>query len=157
MPISTCIKCHRQTPSVLDTEAGPVCFTCFSESRDPHKAKRVIKHEEADIQADFFEKVKLFFPGLPNKLLFAVPNGGSRNKIEAKNMKRQGIKTGVADVILLIPRRGYASLCLEFKTATGRQSDEQKEFQRQAEACGSKYVVVRSVGQAIGAVKEYLK
>ncbi|MGV8136507.1 MAG: VRR-NUC domain-containing protein [Mangrovibacterium sp.] len=155
--IPTCIKCHRQTPSVLDTEAGPVCFPCFSRSKDPQKAKRVLKHEEADIQADFFEKVKLFFPRLPDRLLFAVPNGGSRHKIEAANMKRQGTKAGVADVILLVPKKGYASLCLEFKTATGRQSDEQKEFQRQAEACGSKYVLVRSTAAAIGAVKEYLK
>ena len=157
MTAPTCIKCHRQTPSVLDTEAGPICFPCFSESRDPHKAKRVIKHEEADIQADFFDKVKLFFPNLPDRLLFAVPNGGSRNKIEANNMKRQGTKRGVADVILLIPKKGYASLCLEFKTETGRQSDEQIEFQRQAEACGSKYVIVRSAAKAIEAMKNYLK
>ena len=34
---------------------------------------------------------------------------------------------------------------------------EQKEFQRQAEACRSKYVIVRSVVQGINAVKEYLQ
>lgn len=89
--------------------------------------------------------------------MFAIPNGGSRNILEAKNLKRQGVKAGIADVILLIPRKGFASLCMEFKTATGRQSDEQKEFQRQAEACGSKYVIVRSVASAIETVKDYLK
>jgi hypothetical protein len=125
--------------------------------KDPHKAKRVVSHEEADIQAEFFRNVKLFFPTLPDRLLFAIPNGGSRNILEAKNLKRQGVKAGIADVILLIPRKGFASLCIEFKTATGKQSDEQKEFQRQAEACGSKYVIVRSVGAAIETVKEYLK
>jgi len=156
MTAPTCIKCHRQTPSVIPTDDGPVCFTCFSESKDPHKAKRVLKHEEADIQVDFFDKVKLFFPGLPGKLLFAVPNGGSRNKIEAKNLKLQGVKSGVSDVILLIPKKGYASLCLEFKTQSGRQSDEQKEFQRQVEMCGSKYVIVRSAAKAIEAMKNYL-
>jgi hypothetical protein len=125
--------------------------------KDPHKAKRVVSHEEADIQAEFFRNVKLFFPTLPDRLLFAIPNGGSRNILEAKNLKRQGVKAGIADVILLIPRKGFASLCMEFKTATGRQSDEQKEFQRQAEACGSKYVIVRSVASAIETVKDYLK
>ena len=156
MTTPTCIKCNRQTPSVIETDQGPVCFTCYSQSHDPRKAKRVISHEEADMQSDFFDKVKLFFPGLPDKLLFSVPNGGSRNKIEAKNMKRQGIKKGVADVILLVPKKGFASLCLEFKTKTGKQSDEQKEFQRQAESCGSKYVVVRSVAEAVKEVGEYL-
>ena len=113
--------------------------------------------KESDIQSEFFEKMKLFFPKIPDKLVFHVPNGGSRNKIEAANLKRQGVKPGVSDVIILIPRNGFASLCLEFKTESGTQSDEQKEFQRQAEACGSKYVIVRSVAAAIEVTKEYLK
>ncbi|HCY40413.1 MAG TPA: nuclease [Prolixibacteraceae bacterium] len=157
MSLTTCIKCRRSTKSVLETETGTVCFTCFSSSKDPLKAKRVISHNEADIQSEFFEKVKLFFPKLPDKLIFAIPNGGSRNPIEARNLKSQGVKSGVSDVILLIPKKGFASLCLEFKIDKGKQSDEQKEFQRQAEACGSKYVIVRSVGSAIETVKEYLK
>ncbi len=54
-------------------------------------------------------------------------------------------------------KKGFASLCVEFKTETGKQSDEQKEFQKQAEMCGSKYVIVRSVSEAIVIMKEYLK
>jgi len=122
-------------------------------------AIQVIKstRKETEIQTEFFDKVKLFFPKLPDKLIFAVPNGGSRNPIEARNLKLQGVKSGVSDVIILIPKQGFASLCLEFKTQTGKQSDEQKEFQLQAEACGSKYVIVRSVASAIEVTKEYLK
>lgn len=170
MTTPTCIKCSNETKSVLDTPDGPVCFTCYSESKDPLKAKRVLSHEEDDIQADFFEKVKLFFPGIPDKLLFAIPNGGKRDQktittkkgvktfsLEAARLKRQGVKSGVADVILLIPKKGFASLCMEFKTEKGKQSPEQIEFQQQAEKCGSKYVVVRSTGAAIEAIKEYLK
>jgi len=157
MSNSICIKCHRETPSVLDTSDGPVCFTCFSESKDPTKSKRVISHEEADIQSEFFKRLKLFFPTLPDKLVFAIPSGGSRHKLEAINLKRQGVKSGISDVILLMPKNGFASLCLEFKTEKGKQSDEQKEFQRQAEMCGNKYVVVRSVAGAIETVKEYMK
>ena len=152
----TCIKCQKPTKSVLDTAEGPICFTCFSDSKDPFKAKRVISHEEADIQADFFNKLKLLFPTLPDKLCFAIPLGGSRHKLEAINLKRQGVKSGISDVILLIPKNGFASLCLEFKTEKGKQSPEQIEFQKQAEACGNKYVVVRSVAGAIETVKEYL-
>ena len=166
----TCIKCQRPTKSVLETEAGTVCLTCFSSSKDPHKAKRVVSHEEDDIQADFFDKVKIFFPTIPDKLLFAVPNGGQRMQKsiqtkkgvktfspEAARLKKQGVKAGIADVILLVPRKGFASLCMEFKTEKGKQSDEQKEFQKQAEMCGSKYVIVRSVASAIETVKDYMK
>lgn len=144
-----CISCDHETVSVIKTDTGYICYNCYAEKRNPSKKKRVVKHEEADIQTEFFDKVFKVFPTLPRKLLFAVPNGGSRNKIEAANMKKQGVTPGVADVILLIPKKGYASLCLEFKTATGRQSDEQKEFQKQAEMCRSKYAIVRSAMEVI--------
>lgn len=158
MKTKRCILCDRETVSVISTDAGPVCYSCYAEKRNsPEKIKQQHNNEEARIQTEFFNQVPLFFPTLPDRLLFAVPNGGSRHKIEAANMKRQGVKRGIADVILQVPKKGYASLCLEFKTSTGRQSDEQKEYQRQVELAGSKYVVVRSVEQAIRVVQEYLK
>lgn len=155
-----CIACKKQTPSVLKTDDGVLCYNCYMDKKDAKngaKKKRKINSEEADIQSDFFKQVKLFFPRIPDKLLFAVPNGGSRNKLEAINLKRQGVKPGVSDVILLIPKGGFASLCMEFKTKSGKQSSEQKEFQKQAEMCGSKYVIVRSVKEAIQEMKVYLK
>ena len=111
-----CIFCNKKTVSVINTEEGPVCYNCYSDKKNPPKQKQHHDNEEARIQSEFFNKVPLFFPNLPDRLLFAVPNGGSRHKIEAANMKRQGVKRGVADVILQIPKKGYASLCLEFKT-----------------------------------------
>lgn len=158
MKTKRCILCDRETVSVISTDAGPVCYSCYAEKRNsPEKIKQQHNNEEARIQTEFFNQVPLFFPTLPDRLLFAVPNGGSRHKIEAANMKRQGVKRGIADVILQVPKKGYASLCLEFKTSTGRQSDEQKEYQRQVELAGSKYVVVKSVQQAIKTMTEYLK
>ncbi|WP_321331833.1 VRR-NUC domain-containing protein [uncultured Bacteroides sp.] len=141
----------------MKTDNGYMCYNCYADTKMPPRKKKVVKHEEADMQAEFFRQVKILFPKLPEKLLFAVPNGGSRHKIEAANMKRQGVKSGIADVILLIPKKGYASLCIEFKTSTGRQSDEQKEFERQASSCGSKYVIVRSATEAIKKIQEYLQ
>ena len=151
-----CIQCGKETVSVIKTDAGTFCYNCYMSRKQESKEKRVYDNEEARMQTEFFRQVPLFFPRLPDKLLFAVPNGGSRHKIEAANMKRQGVKAGVADVILQIPKKGFASLCLEFKTKTGRQSKEQREYQRQVEMAGSKYVVVRSVEEAIGEMRMYL-
>lgn len=151
-----CIQCGKETVSVVKTDAGTFCYNCYMSRKQESKEKRVYDNEEARMQIEFFRQVPLFFPRLPDKLLFAVPNGGSRHKIEAANMKRQGVKAGVADVILQIPKKGFASLCLEFKTKAGRQSKEQKEYQRQVEMAGSKYVVVRSVEEAIGEMRMYL-
>ena len=64
-----------------------------------------------------------------SKLLFAVPNGGSRNVIEAANLKKQGVRAGVSDLIFLYPSFRFAFICLEFKTIKGKQSDEQKHFE----------------------------
>lgn len=158
--VETCNACKKQTVSVIKVDDGFLCYGCYMDKKDAasgEKKKRKINHEEADIQSEFFAKCKLIFPLIPDKLLFAVPNGGSRNKLEAINLKRQGLKRGVADTILLIPRGGYASLCMEFKTEDGSQSDDQKEFERQATENGSKYVIVRSVNEAIIEVKNYLK
>ena len=89
-------------------------------------------------------------------LLFAVPNGGRRGKIEARIMKAEGVVSGVADMILLVPRGGFASLCIEFKSDKGRQSTMQKAWQQAAEEAGNKYIVVRSIEEFIDAVNEYL-
>lgn len=152
-----CIICHKETVSVIKTDNGYMCYNCYTENKNPTKKKRRKNNEEERIQCEFFKSVGLFFPQLPDKLLFAVPNGGSRNKIEAKNLKRQGVTSGVSDVILLIPKKGYASLCIEFKTKKGTQSKEQKEFQRQAEKCRNKYIIIRSAKQGIDELRKYLE
>jgi predicted RNA-binding Zn-ribbon protein involved in translation (DUF1610 family) len=154
MNIQTCLSCQKETVSVIKTDNGYMCYNCYSELKTPSKKKH--DNPEARMQTEFFNQVPIFFPKLPSKLLFSCPNGGSRNIIEAKNLKAQGVKSGVTDVLLLIPKKGYANLCLEFKTAKGRQSDDQKEFQRQIEGAGGKYMIVRSVKQAIESMKEYL-
>ena len=150
-----CIKCGRETVSVIKSDIGYICYGCHADIKTHSRKKK--DNEEENIQCEFFKKVFIFFPKLPQKLLFAVPNGGSRNIIEAKNLKRQGVVSGVSDGILLIPKKGFASLCMEFKTKKGKQSKEQEEFQRQAELCHSKYVIVRSVAQAIEEMCKYLQ
>ena len=89
-------------------------------------------------------------------LLCAVPNGGQRNVREAAIMKAEGVTAGVADMILLIPRHGYSSLCIEFKTEKGRQTQSQKEWQKIAEYHGAKYIIVRCFEDFAKAIKWYL-
>ena len=71
-------------------------------------------------------------------------------------MKYEGVIRGVADLILLIPKKGYASLCIEMKTPKGVQSDRQKEWQREAEKYRNRYVVCRSLSDFMKEVNEYL-
>lgn len=154
--LQTCIECKKQTISIISTPEGPVCYQCFSERKNPFQKGKKHDRPEERMQIEFFNQVPIFFPKLPSKLLFCIPNGDSRNIVEAKNLKAQGVKSGVSDVLLLIPQKGYSCLCLEFKTPVGKQSEEQITFQYQSERAGNKYVVVRSVKEAIDVLKWYL-
>ena len=49
-----------------------------------------MKSKEANLQVGCITWFRYQFPKL-SKLLIAVPNGGSRNKIEAVNLKKQGV------------------------------------------------------------------
>jgi hypothetical protein len=114
-----------------------------------------MRHIESHIQQSCIRWFDYQFPEL-SKCLFAVPNGGARNKREAGIMKGEGVRAGVADLILLVPRGGFGALCIELKSETGKQSKEQKEWQRQAELAGNKYVVCRDVEAFSREVKNYL-
>lgn len=110
---------------------------------------------EANLQSACVSWFRLQYKKLA-PLLFAVPNGGSRNKIEAVNLKRQGVRAGVADLILLFPRQGHGALLIEMKFGTGRQRPAQKEWQHVVEAAGYKYVICRSLDEFMCEVNNYL-
>ncbi len=90
------------------------------------------------------------------RMFFAVGNGGKRNVWTAKIMKDEGVRAGVADLILLIPLQGYAALCIEMKTPVGTQSAEQKAFEKECKKYKVKYVVCRSLEDFQREVKEYI-
>lgn len=77
-------------------------------------------------------------------LVFAVPNGGSRNAIEGNKFKNTGVLAGVSDLIVMLPNK---VLFIELKTSTGRQSNEQKDFEIRTELLGFKYYLCRSLEQ----------
>lgn len=89
-------------------------------------------------------------------LLFAVPNGARTSATQARILKAEGMTAGVADLILMVPRKGYHALCLEMKTLTGRQQPTQKAWQEAVEEQGYKYVIVRTFADFQKSIKGYL-
>ena len=60
------------------------------------------------------------------KLLYHVPNGGSRHKAEAGRLRAEGVKAGVPDLCLPVARGGCHGLYIELKRQRGgRTSDLQ--------------------------------
>ena len=60
--------------------------------------------------------------------IFAIPNGGSRNKVEAANLKRQGVKAGVPDLCVPVALHGYHGLYIEMKYGKNKPTDDQKKW-----------------------------
>ncbi|MEN8123447.1 MAG: VRR-NUC domain-containing protein [Bacteroidota bacterium] len=74
--------------------------------------------------------------------LFSVPNGGTRNAREAMKMKQTGLYPGVSD--LLFMHKGVTT-CFELKTSVGKQSDNQKKWQKVIEEQHFKYFLIREL------------
>jgi len=91
------------------------------------------------------------------RLLYAVPNGGDRNKIVAAKMKREGVKPGVPDYCLPVARSGFHGLYIELKSLTGYASAEQKNWIEDLRAEGYRAEVCRGWEQAWAVLREYLE
>lgn len=91
------------------------------------------------------------------EFMFHVPNGGSRNLLEAVNLKKQGVKPGVSDVILLLPKGKYHYLCIEIKCGKNKPTKEQKKFIEYVNSVGGCAVVCYGCNDAINVIKKYLK
>jgi hypothetical protein len=86
---------------------------------------------EHDIQSRFFEIMRFYETILPEaKYVFSIPNGGLRHIVVAKKLKKEGVKKGVPDVFIPVPKKGYYGFFIEFKTPKNRKnvSKEQKEY-----------------------------
>jgi hypothetical protein len=78
----------------------------------------------------------------PRAIIFAVPNGGSRNLLEAKKLKATGVLAGVSDLICIAPDKKI--YFLELKTEKGVQSDSQKDFEKRVTDLGYCYVLIKN-------------
>ena len=90
-------------------------------------------------------------------LMFHVPNGGSRNRIEAAKLKRQGVRAGVPDICLPVARGGFHGLFVELKYGRNKATDRQTAWLDALRSQG--YLAVECVGwdTAREVITKYLK
>lgn len=60
--------------------------------------------------------------------LYAIPNGRYRPIAEARKLKKEGVKRGVPDLALDVPRGPFHGWRAEMKGPDGRESAEQKAW-----------------------------
>jgi len=79
-----------------------------------------------------------------NKFLCcAIPNGGSRDKKEGANLKREGVLAGHSDINVYL--KDGKTVFLELKAGNNKQQLNQIEFQQKVEALGFEYHLIRSL------------
>jgi hypothetical protein len=90
---------------------------------------------------------------------YAIPNGGHRHVAVAARMKDEGVKPGVPDLCIAIPRGSRHGLYLELKatgTTASAVSKEQREWIARLRTAGYAAEVAHGFEQATQIIEEYL-
>jgi hypothetical protein len=88
---------------------------------------------------------------------FAIPNGGSRHPAVGKKLKLEGVKAGVPDIFMALPRGQYHGLFIEYKTLNGRLQKTQREWLARLAESGYKAVCCNGIDAAMSEISNYLK
>lgn len=105
----------QQEPPLLKPQTAP-----------PRQKKR--GDPEHQHQCALINWWRLQAPQWARRLLFAIPNGGDRDKRVAVRLKLEGVQPGVPDLFLPIPAQGLSGLWIEMKAKGGQLSKAQKEM-----------------------------
>lgn len=122
--------------------------------RDRTVRRIQIRHPESELQqsivAWFWRSVS---PG--EAYLYSVPNGAHLTATQAEVLLKEGLRSGVSDLVLLLPcgRSVHVEVKTENDAILGTTrtypKPQQRVFMADAEALGHRYVVVRSLLQFV--------
>lgn len=88
--------------------------------------------------------------------LYHIPNGGKRNAREAARFKRMGVRAGVHDYHLPVPRGIYHGLWVELKAGRGKPTAAQIEWARKMSEAGHAVAIETGWENAIKTMLAYL-
>lgn len=122
----------------------------------------MLKVKESQIQTAFFNWVRIQEKhDWRFRLIFAVPNGGQRHPAVAAKLKREGVRAGVPDVLILAPGhyagREYPGAVIEFKAGRNKLTEDQDATIRTLDKAGYLVSLMRSTDSAIQFVETYFQ
>jgi len=115
-----------------------------------------MNNHEAKLQEACVRYFRYQYPKLKD-LYFAIPNGGSRHKLEAANLKRQGVLAGVPDTFLALAKGKYHGLWIEFKHGKNRLTSNQINVLSALIDEGYKTAVVYTFDEFVQTINIYLE
>ncbi len=119
------------------------------------RPKKASEHQEQVTLFKWADMQQAAHPDLA--LMHAIPNGGHRTKVAGAKMKAEGVKPGVPDICLPVPRGEWHGLYIELKTRTGTASDEQRWWLTELQRRGYRVAICRSWMAARDFIMDYLK
>lgn len=88
--------------------------------------------------------------------LLAIPNGGARHPAVAGKMKAEGVRAGVPDLFLPVPKGGLHGLWVELKAPTGRPTPQQLGWLDYLASQGYAAVLCKGWEAARDTIRDYL-
>ncbi len=110
--------------------------------------------EEHRMQVELMARLRALRPEIEAEI-FAIPNGGLRHPRVASQLKAEGLKSGVPDLCLPVPRAPAHGLFVEMKTASGRLSASQRDWVARLTGNGYTVAVCYSVADAFEVITGY--
>jgi hypothetical protein len=143
---------------------GQIMNTTFKEAqRSRSKAvarskrvQKVLTEDQEQITLMSWAHSVKFGNGRLSDYLIHIPNGGSRNIIEAAKFKKMGVKAGVPDLQLLVPNGLIHGLWIELKSKIGKLQPSQRLMMQRLEEQGYLCKVCFGADEAINEIKKYL-
>ena len=109
---------------------------------------------EHDIQVAYFDWLRVTAPDVW-EYTFAIPNGGLRNIVTAANLKKEGVKAGVPDIMIAVAQKGFCGMFIETKKPTGRLTTKQKSWIDRLKRGGYKVEVCYGLQDMMEATEDY--
>ncbi len=104
---------------------------------------------EEQLQRSVVEYLQVVAPWAYHRSKFiwhSIPNEGKRGKAQTGRLKGMGLRGGVADFVFMAPMSSehVARAYIELKTAKGKQTLNQREFEADCQRLSVPYAVCRS-------------
>ncbi|MCP4540129.1 MAG: VRR-NUC domain-containing protein [Chloroflexi bacterium] len=113
------------------------------------------EHDEQKAVVEWAAMVSLRYASLA--LLYAIPNGGHRHAAVGARLKAEGVKAGIPDLCLPVPRHGYGALYIEMKRVKGGTvSRTQRHWIEALREAGNRVEVCRGATDAIRVLTDYV-
>ena len=114
----------------------------------------VTESSEQQAVITWVDAMQIKYPEL--EWMYHVPNEGKRSRYIGNKLKKEGLKPGVPDLCLPVPKQGYIGLYIEMKRSDNKPTDNQMKWLKALAGFGHYTIVCYSAEEAIKVLEWYV-